>query len=99
MNFLFPKVYAATGMPGEGASFDSMFSKIKSEILTPAIYLLFVLALVYFLYGVFEFVKNAENPEKRAEGGQHILWGLIGMFIMLSVKGIINLLMGTFGIH
>jgi hypothetical protein len=85
-------------MSGEGTSFDSMFSKIKAEILNPAIYLLFIWALVVFLYGVYGFVKNAESAEKRAEGGMHMLYGVIGMFIMLSVKGIINLVMGTFGL-
>ena len=95
MNLFFQIAYAqSTG----GATFTSMFAKIKDQILNPVIYLMFALALVYFLYGVFEFVRNAESAEKRAEGGMHILYGVIGMFIMLSVKGIINLLMGTFGL-
>jgi uncharacterized membrane protein YfcA len=94
LDSLFPIAYAQSS----NQSFDSLFSKIKAEILNPIITLLFVLALVYFLWGVFEFIKNAESPEKRAEGGKHILFGLLGMFIMLSAVGIINLLLGTMGL-
>lgn len=103
MDFLFPKAYAEVGVTpgintGSGAvSFDRLLSNINSQIVTPLIYLMFALALIYFLYGVFVFIKNADSPEKREEGGKSILWGVIGMFIMLSVKGIINLVLGTIG--
>jgi hypothetical protein len=46
---------------------------------------------------VFLFVKNAESPDKRSEGAQNMIWGIIGLFIMLSVKGIINLILRTVG--
>ena len=100
-DFLFPEVYARAVVPnasgGRGISFDQFFTNIKSQIITPIIYLLFALAMVYFLYGVFLFVKNAENPDKRSEGAKGILWGIIGMFIMISVWGIVNLILNSIG--
>ena len=50
-----------------------------------------------YTYGVLIFIKNAESPEKRAEGAKSILWGIVGMFIMVSVKGIINIILSTIG--
>jgi hypothetical protein len=92
-----PTVNSAANGGGRGISFDSFLSNINDQIVTPIIYLLFALATVYFLYGVYLFVKNAESPDKRSEGAQSMIWGIIGLFIMLSVKGIINLILRTVG--
>ncbi len=76
----------------------AFIGKVEVAILNPVIKLGFAIALVVFLYGVFEFVKNAESSDKRKLGGQHILWGLIGMFIMIASGGIMNVICGTLGI-
>jgi len=76
-------------------TFSQLLYNIEYFILTPIIYLLFGLALLLFLYGVFEFIKNSDDTEERKKGGQHILWGVIGMAIMFSAYGIINLILST----
>ncbi len=78
--------------------FNAIFSAIINNILQPAIYLLFALALLFFFYGVFEFIKNADSEEGRNTGKNHMIWGIVGIFIMLSAKGIINLILATFGL-
>lgn len=88
-----------TSGTGNGISFDQFLSNINKQILTPLIYLLFALATVYFLYGVFVFIKNADSPDKRSEGAKSMMWGIVGLFIMVSVKGIINLILRTIGIN
>ena len=75
----------------------NLINKIDSVILN-IIILAFAIALVYFLYGVFEFVRNAEDPDARAKGAQSIMYGVIGMFIMIAVFAIISVVLGTFGI-
>lgn len=72
-----------------------LITKIKSEIVDPVISFLFILGLLYFLYGVYELVRGAESEEARATGRQHIMWGVIGMFIMISFWGIMNLICRT----
>jgi TRAP-type C4-dicarboxylate transport system permease small subunit len=71
--------------------------KVIEHIINPIIILLFAVAIVVFLYGVFEYAKNADNQESRATGSRHILFGLIGLFIMVSVFGIINIIVNTIG--
>jgi len=78
-------------------SFDRLLTNINNEIANPILWVLFGLATIYFLWGVLMFVKDANNAEKRTEGGKHIMYGLLGMFIMFSVRGIINLILGTIG--
>ena len=91
--YLITKAYAESD--SGSSTFDSLLSKISTEILLPIIYLLFALSLVYFLWGVFVFVKNSDNPEKRSEGYDHMIWGIIGLFIMISANGIVNLITNT----
>jgi len=52
---------------------------------------------VVFVYGVMEYIyKSRSNPEKIKEGRSHMLWGLFGMFIMVSVFGLFKFLLNSF---
>ena len=57
---------------------------------------LFSLALLVFLWGVAKFILKADNDTERAKGKQVMLWGLIALFVMLSVWGIVYILAQTF---
>jgi len=81
------------------ASVDSFVSNINKLIINPLIILLFALAVVYFLYGVFEFISNQENEEKKTKGRSHMIWGIVGIVIMMGVFTILNMIMNTFNIQ
>jgi len=74
-----------------------LLDKIVINVLDPIVYLMFTIATVVFIWGVFQFIRNAESVDGKEEGSQHILYGIIGLAIMLSVYGIIHILMGTIG--
>jgi hypothetical protein len=75
---------------------DQLLAAIYREILNPIIAFLFALALVLFIYGIVEFLWSGDNnEEKRTEGKKHLLWGVVGMFIMFSVYGILHLICNT----
>ena len=101
MDFLIPKAYAA-GFSGpdatSGVAFNSLLNKILENIVTPVVYLIMALAVVYFVWGVLVFIKNADNSEKREEGYQHMIWGIVGIFIMISARGIIKIILSTMGL-
>lgn len=60
--------------------------------------LVFALALIAFLWGIFNFfIAGGADEEKRDKGKQFMIWGFVGFFVMVSVWGIVNLLVGTFG--
>lgn len=84
-------------LPAAYADFDALMRKVNQTILNPLIILLFAAALVMFVWGVVEFAAGAGNEEKRSTGRRHILWGLLGMIIMISVFGIMQLIAGTLG--
>jgi hypothetical protein len=102
MDFLIQKAYAATtGITGNGGgstSFNTLLNNINNQIVSPLIYLMFALAIFYFLWGVLVFIRNADSAEKRSEGFDHMMWGIIGIFIMVSAKGLINIILATLGL-
>ncbi len=77
---------------------DDLLNGIKTEIVNPAIYLLLAMAAAYFVWGVFTFVSNYENPEAQESGKKHMIWGVIGIAIMLSAFGIMRMIAGTIGV-
>ncbi len=87
--------YAATQT---GDALDVTLSKINAYIVNPAIEFAFIVAFVIFLWGVFQFIRNAGDKEKRQEGKDHMLWGIVGFVIMFSVFCIITLLGNTLGL-
>jgi len=80
------------------ASVDSFVANINRLIINPLIILLFALALMYFLFGVFQFLSNADNEEKRTTGKKHMVWGIVGLTVMIGVWFILNLVLDTFNI-
>jgi len=75
---------------------EVLLTRLADYVFNPIIGVLFALALVYFLIGVFKFVANSDSDDGREEGRNHIIWGLVGMFVMVSVFGIMNLIVRTF---
>jgi hypothetical protein len=71
---------------------DALLKNIGDQIVNPLIGLMFSVAVVFFIYGVVEFIGAADNEEARTTGKQHMIWGVIGIFIMVSVWGIMNIL-------
>jgi heme A synthase len=76
---------------------DSLISKIQDQILNPLIGLMFAIAFVVFIYGVIEYVMGAANEDKREAGKKHIAWGIVGLFIMVAVFGIMNVIVNWVG--
>lgn len=65
------------------------------SLVNPVIALLSGLALIFFLWGLVKFVFNSGNEQSRQEGKQVMLWGIIAIFIMVSVWGIVQVLQVT----
>lgn len=74
---------------------EELLPLIFSEIISPVIALLFALAVLIFFWGIAEFVRDADSDEGRNKGKRNIIWGIVGMFIMLSVFGIIRVVNNT----
>lgn len=82
----------------EDTTVGELVDKFITEILNPLIALLFVVSTVVFIWGIIMYLSGGSgDPKKLQMGKSLIFWGIIGMFIMTSVWGIIRLLCTFFG--
>lgn len=57
------------------------------------------LAFAVFIWGVVSyFFLHGDEEGKREEGRQFIFWGIIGMVVLFSVWGFVNIMLSTLGI-
>ncbi|MBI5456195.1 hypothetical protein HY969_00465 [Candidatus Kaiserbacteria bacterium] len=66
-----------------------------NTFLNALIGLFITLAIVAFFWGLIKYLVNMNN-ESAKEGIQIMLWGVIAIFVMVSIWGIIRLLQATF---
>lgn len=61
-----------------------------NDILIP---LIFAVALLFFLYGIFNyFIIGKNQADKKAEGKSYLIWSIAGFVLMVSIWGIVALL-------
>lgn len=81
---------------GTGAA--AFIQKLITLIVNPLIYLMFAIAIVVFTIGMIKFIAASDKTAEDAKNGkQHMLWGILGLFIMIAVFGIMQVLVRTFG--
>jgi uncharacterized membrane protein YidH (DUF202 family) len=75
---------------------DQLGDNVVEFINQTLVPLIFAIAFLVFLWGIFtHFILGKDNEEKRKEGTQYMMWGIIGFVIMVSVWGIVNLVAGS----
>ena len=70
--------------------------KIDQVIINPLIGILFGVAMLYFIWGVYK-LWIAGSPEEHAQGAQHVMWSIVGMLIMIGVFTIMHIVLNTIG--
>ncbi len=71
------------------------FMNVFQSFLNDLIPIIMGIAVVTFLYGVVKFIKSAEQPEEREEGKKIIAYGILAIFVMVSMWGFVNIIVGT----
>lgn len=69
----------------------TLVAKIFALVLNPVIQFLMIAATVLFLWGIVQFIASGGDVEKLKIGKNHIIWGIAGLFIMVSAWGILKL--------
>ena len=79
----------------EAAGFVATFTEV---LLAPLLILMTAIALLVFIYGATVYVLNSDNEQARADGNRHMLYGVIGLFVMVSAYAIFWIFVNTFGL-
>ncbi len=81
---------------GNGAqAAGNLIDRLVTYIVDPIILLIFAAGFFLFVWGLVQFIWKLDEGAQNS-GKQHMLWGIIGMTIMVSVYGIITLIDETF---
>lgn len=76
---------------------QELLNKFVVAVVNPMLQVAMMIALVIFVYGVFNFIRGADQPDVRTQGQKHMLYGIIGLAIMVSAFTIIRMIIGTIG--
>ncbi len=63
-----------------------------------AIPITFALGVLFFFWGVAQFILAAGNPTAKEKGRSVMVWGIIALFVMASVWGLVKFLGDALGI-
>lgn len=74
-----------------------VFINITSTILNPLVGLFLTAAVVIFFWGMVKYIYSLGEKEK-TEGRSLMIWGVIALFVMVSVWGLVKAVGLTFGI-
>lgn len=78
--------------------FDGLLSAL-STLVTNLLPFILALALLFFLWGVFQyFIFGADDEDKREKAKHVMIYGLAGLVLMVAVWGIVNLLVSILGV-
>ena len=84
------------GGNGQATTFGYILGVIQGllNILVP---LLITAGVAWFIWGVVQFVTSGD-AEKKEQGQQHMIQGIIGIFVIVSIWGLVAILQNTFGV-
>jgi hypothetical protein len=75
----------------------TLICKIGS-ILNSLVPVLIALGIVYFVYGVITYVISSDEEAKKA-GRNRIIYGIIGLAVIVGVWGLVRIVTNTFGLN
>ncbi len=55
------------------------------------------LALLVFFWGLVKYIAKADDEKAKEAGKNIMIWGVIALFVMFSVFGLVNFLQESFG--
>ena len=98
---IFNQLTSGSSLDGGGSNkdFADIVSLIISSILNPVMLLLVAGAIVYFMWGALTYVQRGEDEGDRAKGVNMMWYGIVAIFVMISVWGLVNILINTFDLN
>lgn len=80
---------------GHVVAATSFVDKLNSNIIFPLLSFLLALAVLVFVWGGFQYLYKAEDSSARAEGQKHMLYGIIGIVVMVTAFALLAMVTRT----
>lgn len=88
-----PFLAFAQAVPGRAGTIVDNVRNLLNAIIP----ILLIIGTIVFLWGVIMFLTAGADEEKRASARSLMIYGLVGLFVMVAVWGIVNVLVGFTG--
>ncbi len=77
---------------------QDLVGKMATYIINPILLLVFGAGILIFVWGLVEYLYALNvKGEQTEEGKKHMLWGMVGMFIMAAALAIIKIISNSIG--
>lgn len=96
VSFALPAFAQSNNCPSSPSTLHDLLTCFIAYKIQHYIPFLLVLATLVFLYGVLRFVGSGDNEEARQSGRNVMIFGVIVLFVMFSVWGIVGLIYSSF---
>lgn len=73
---------------------NSLSAKLLG-ILNVVSYFLVAIGVLWIVWNIVRYVIGG-NPEEKSAHGKNIIWGIVGLFVIVSIWGLVNILTNTF---
>jgi hypothetical protein len=70
--------------------------KTVVEIISAAIPLVMLFALIFFIWGAIRLIYGAGDDRAREVGKQTMIWGTVALFCMVAIWGIVEIIQNSF---
>lgn len=67
-------------------------------LINMALPIVVALALLFFFWGLAKYILAAGDDEKKKEGRNIMIWGVVALFVMVSVWGLVSFIGNALGI-
>jgi uncharacterized membrane protein len=98
VSFLTPLVLGAQTFQPTIEPFTDLLAQAQAFV-NAAIPFVFALAFLFFLWGVALFIFSAGNEDAKDRGKRIMIWGIVALFVMVAVWGLVNVIAGLTGIR
>ena len=92
---LLPSITLAVDFNLAGSTFKEIILYVVG-IVNSTIPILVSVAFIVFFWGLSKFIIGADNDQEVKKGKEFMLWGILALFILISVRTILGLMSNEF---
>ncbi len=97
-NFALAAAALALPFSASAQNIQSVFL-LFSNLLNALIGMLITVAIIVFFWGLIRYLMHDGSSEDAHKGIHQMIWGIVAIFVMVSIWGLVALLQRTFGVE
>ena len=70
-----------------------------NDIIETLVPIAVTLAVLFFFWGLAQFILNSGSDDAKAEGKNKMIWGIVALFVIVSIWGLVGFIGSALGIN